>query len=334
MQHELALTDNAPVIVCGADDKFAMPLAVTVFSALTNLRGGAKARIFILDGGITSQNRQKIANVFKASGREFDLEWMPFDLLKIKAVRETNHLSKAAYLRILIPALLPEHISKAIYLDSDMIVEADVAELWDVELSDKAAMGVQDYYFPYVSSTPALSNYKDLELSESTPYCNSGLIVMNLQYWRKKNVGEKIFDHLRRNPDCLDQDGINAVIAGNWLLLDPRWNVSLSSVVKFGEELLLEKDEIDYYRQEFRINPFIIHFTSCYKPWHTGSKNKEALNVFYYDQSYRERYFYYLRQSGWFNKAYSLYWVKYRKLILFFQYKLQRRIKLFFNKPL
>jgi len=318
-------------LVCGADDRFAMPLAVTMFSALKNLRQGITPVLYIIDGGITAVKKTKIERVLKNTSRQFILNWVPFDLNRIGAVKETNIISKAAYLRILIPDLLPKDISKVIYLDCDMIVEGDFANLWDLEFVDEPAMGVQDYCFPYISTPSAISNFKDLQLPETATYCNSGLIVMNLNYWRAHGYTSLIFNYLNANSDHLqhfDQDGINVVIGGKWKLLDPQWNVSLSSIANFGQALSLNPTELASLRERITKNPYIIHFTSKHKPWHTGHKIKEALNVFYYDQPYRERYFYYLYQSGWFSKTFSRCWITHRKMILFLEYKLARRVKL------
>jgi lipopolysaccharide biosynthesis glycosyltransferase len=55
------------VIVCGADDKFAMPLAVTMFSALINLGPSVIPDLFIIDGGIKPQNKRRIEQVLANS---------------------------------------------------------------------------------------------------------------------------------------------------------------------------------------------------------------------------------------------------------------------------
>jgi lipopolysaccharide biosynthesis glycosyltransferase len=325
--------DNV-VIVCGADDKFAMPLAITMFSAVKNLESPTTPDLYIIDGGISPKNKERIERVLKNTRKVFNLHWVPFDLSSIDSVKETNHISKATYLRILIPDLLPATVEKAIYLDCDMIVEENLMKLWELQFEKELAMGVQDYCYPYITSPNAIPKSIQQSFSTDTVYCNCGLLVLNLKEWRARNLKASIFKFLNDNCKDLinyDQDGINYQIKGQWKVLDPCWNVTLSSVANFGEGLALNRSEIEKYKEQFRRKPFIIHFTSRHKPWHTGYKNKEALNAFYYDQPYRERYFHYLSQSGWFTKVYALYWINHRKMILFFEYKLPRRMKLFFS---
>jgi lipopolysaccharide biosynthesis glycosyltransferase len=318
------------VIVCGADDKFAMPLAVTMFSALINLGPSVIPDLFIIDGGIKPQNKRRVEQVLANSKKRFNLQWIPFDLSSIGSVRETSHISKATYLRILIPDLLPQSISKAIYLDCDMIIEKDLNSLWEIEFEGELAMGVQDFCYPYVSTPNAVTDRIKIPCPADTVYCNCGMLVLNLAAWRKYDIKSKIFAYLAEHHQYLinnDQEGINVIVAGNWKLLDPKWNVTLSSIACISEDGNTDVNKIESLRDD----PYIIHFTSPHKPWHTGHKNANALNSFYYDQSFRSRYFHYVNQSGWFNKLYSHYWINHRRMVLFLEYKLPRRMKLLFS---
>ena len=60
------------VRLCAADDAYALPLAVTLFSALTALRRGAAVRLYLVDGGISEPKRRRLERVFACS--QVDLE--------------------------------------------------------------------------------------------------------------------------------------------------------------------------------------------------------------------------------------------------------------------
>ena len=47
-------------IVAGADDRFAMPMAVTLYSALANMVHGWAVSLYIVDGGISIENRSRL----------------------------------------------------------------------------------------------------------------------------------------------------------------------------------------------------------------------------------------------------------------------------------
>ena len=52
--------DESVVVVCASDDNYAMPLAVTLCSAVKNFKSHRKLDIFIIDGGISDKNKSKI----------------------------------------------------------------------------------------------------------------------------------------------------------------------------------------------------------------------------------------------------------------------------------
>ncbi len=54
------------------------------------------------------------------------------------------HTSVATYYRLRIPEILPQNISKALYLDGDIIVEQDLKELWNLDLSNAVLGAVED----------------------------------------------------------------------------------------------------------------------------------------------------------------------------------------------
>lgn len=65
----LASESHPIVVVCGADDRFAMPLAVTLYSALSNYRGSLPIKVFIVDGGIRGAHHLRIDRVLGSSAR-------------------------------------------------------------------------------------------------------------------------------------------------------------------------------------------------------------------------------------------------------------------------
>lgn len=318
------------VLVCGADDRFAMPLAVMLYSALDHLRADYSADLFVIDGGISKNKKSRIERALRRTKKAFQLHWVPYDVESITSVQTSAAVSRASYLRLFIPDLLPAY-NKAIYLDCDIVVNADLALLWEMEFADEPAMGVQDYYHPYASSNGALTHLEDGSTPGNGTYCNTGVMVLNLAYWRRHRLRSRVFNYLQSNVGRLkhfDQAGINAVIGGKWKLLDPRWNVSLSSLSSFGTGLSLNTQEVSDRLTLLREEPHIIHYTSRHKPWHTGSGSQEALCNFYFDQRFRRQFFQYLKKSGWMNPLANRVWTGYREAVLLLGFKIPRRLQL------
>ena len=260
------------ILVSGADDRFAMPLAVTFYSALANLDRGRAVSLYIIDGGISEENRRRLTQVLNVNHVKGHIEWVKPDLSLLSDVRTTQWHSQASYLRLLIPELVPKQFDRVIYLDSDLVVEEDLGQLWEKEISDFPALAVQDYMRPYVSCSGALPDtYQLLGLSPNTPYCNAGVMVMNLKRWRAEEIGRRALEYTYKFHQFVqfaDQDGINAIIADAWGLLDPKWNVMLTVISSYGRLYNMSEMEMQHAQEELLRAPFIVHFAGPIKPWH------------------------------------------------------------------
>ncbi len=278
----MILENNEPiVVVCGADDNYAMPLAVTIRSALEHLAINRKIVFFIIDGGIKEQNKRKILKSVKSE--QCDVQWLvkPDERRLGADVLISGHITIAAYYRLFIPELIPDQYNKAIYLDCDLVVKEDLGRLWDMEMGEYCLLGVQDYRAPYVSSPLGLINYHELGISPDCKYLNSGLLVINLQKWRTNNITDKAIKYLQTNKiRWHDQDTLNGLFAGNWGELDPRWNHQ--GIINIVDQEILWKgsnfpEDIHTCLHQ---NPYIIHYAYI-KPWNTLEKcprNDEFFN--------------------------------------------------------
>jgi lipopolysaccharide biosynthesis glycosyltransferase len=132
------------------------------------------------------------------------------------------------YMRLFIPYFLPEDIEKVLYLDVDMIVQKDISVLFDNDLNNYVVAAVLDpRIITFDNSWGGVLNYKELGLPGTTKYFNTGLLLMNTVKWRAENVTERIIsciDNNKKFANYPDQYGLNVVLAGEWLELDPLWN--------------------------------------------------------------------------------------------------------------
>lgn len=257
------------ILVCAADNNYAMPLAVTVRSALANLKSNRKIGLFILDGGISKSNKKKIIKSLQSE--KLDISWIQIDETQLTNLVLTRHLTTTAYYRLLITKFLPLEFDKAIYLDTDMIVKGNLEELWNIPLEDNYALAVQDDVELYISMSEGLRNYQDVGICPDYKYFNSGLLVINLEKWRSENIGEKVLEYIRQNREYVrnDQDGLNAILAGKWGEIHPRWN-QMPRIYDYSS--WQESPHAEDIYKELLHQPCIIHFTNSPKPWYAGLK--------------------------------------------------------------
>lgn len=151
------------------------------------------------------------------------------------------------FYRFFIPQVLSPDIKKAIYLDSDTIVNLDIGELWDVNLENKPLGAIDELH---ITPDP-LNSAKDKYLIKNNlvayeDYFNSGVLLLNLNYWRNNNEFlTKGFQFVASNPEMtyIDQDILNYLFSKNYVKLPEKFDVF-----------------IDKARENPQIRPAIYHY--------------------------------------------------------------------------
>lgn len=197
----------------------------------------------------------------------------------------SRHLTRAAYIRFLAADLLPNSASRAIYLDSDLVVLDDIGGLWAVDLGGRAAGAVAELNWDGASAQDRL---RDLGLASDQPYFNSGVLIIDLDRWRRDQIRKRLFDYVAPSGSKLlfhDQDALNVVLQNDVRILDRRWNVQ---AMMYGRTV--RKTFPDFWREsaEARRRPGVIHYTTKDKPWSFRAPVRK-----------RHLYFRYLKKTAW-----------------------------------
>jgi lipopolysaccharide biosynthesis glycosyltransferase len=165
-------------------------------------------------------------------------------------------LTKAIYYRLCIAEMLSKNITKCLYLDSDMLCVDSIYDLYDTDIKNYAAAAVIDPLDTHRA--------KNLGYDPNLGYFNSGMLLLNLDYWRNNNCAAEIIKFLADNSDKFyDQDGINYILRGKILSISPEYNMFASILCQTA---LPGKDYFDAYSKTVK-NPCVIHYTSNRKPW-------------------------------------------------------------------
>ena len=170
---------------------------------------------------------------------------------------------RVSWVRLLLPDALPE-VERVIYLDADTLVVGSIAPLWELALGDAPLAAVAN-----VTHRDMRPHLASLGVDDAARYFNAGVLVVNLDQWRREQATDNLvrFVTSREGLSWFDQDGLNAVFAGRWKPLHPRWNAMNSlwtwpdlAADIFGKVALHEATS----------DPGILHFEgpSLSKPWH------------------------------------------------------------------
>jgi lipopolysaccharide biosynthesis glycosyltransferase len=292
------------VAVTAADDRYAMPLAVTVRSALDSLSASARLDLYIIDGGVSPESRERLNRSWNDS--RLSVIWLQPDLSTIDGLSVSHHVSRMTYARILLPKVLPSHLDRVIYLDADLLVLRSLTDLWDESVEGVACAAAVDAAAPWLDARAMLPNYascaaflaathpvpnfRELNLDPQAGYFNAGVLLVNLRQWRDEKITEQALDCLERNRDHVlwwDQYALNVVLHGRWRPLDMRWNQGAH--IHCPGYALPEGSPFDKPTYTaVRENPWIVHFTSPVKPWHFTS-----------DHPFRRRFFKVVDRTDW-----------------------------------
>lgn len=279
---ELSLAD--PVVLVAADENYVRPLAVTLHSAASALGPERQLHVILLDGGISESSLEGLRETLV--GLPVGISTLPISAAETRDLVTSHHITHTAYFRLLAGRLLPRELEKVIYLDSDVLVQEDLTELWELPLGNHYCLAASDIACPFVDAYEALRcqpeiaasipylaaispipNWKALGLDGAAPYFNSGVMVLNLQRWREESIEQRLLACLRDNAShvwCWDQYALNVVFADHWGPLPARWNQGVH-IFEYPDEQH-SPIPLDEFRQ-MRDNPAVIHFTTEFKPW-------------------------------------------------------------------
>lgn len=210
--------------------------------------------VTFLHQGLSKAHEESLASYAK-DNLHVEFYEMSDALLKPIQDRKENYLrgdffTMSIFYRLFIPDLFPQY-DKAVYIDSDTVVNDDIAKLYETELGDNLIGACVDSSIQFV---PEMLRYISEVLTlDPKKYINSGMLVMNAKAFRDEKFVDKFFSLLGRyHFDCIapDQDYLNEICSGRIKYVDGRW------------------DAMPNENTEPLANPSLIHYNLFFKPWH------------------------------------------------------------------
>lgn len=256
------------------DENFVVPALVCITSIFENNKD-YNCQIHVLTGGVSQKSRDKFSKLGEIYDQKINI--IQIDDSRFDGLIYSSHrYPRSMYYRFLLPEMLPD-VNTILYLDCDIMVRKGLNELFDVDISNKA-LGC-------VVSQSCDNILWATSLIIQSPYFNSGVLLMNLDYWRHENLFRVLVKWIEDNSDkCMlpDQNALNKILEGKVVYLDygynfqERWTRSLegsyvavnkwAGIVKAGK------------------NPTIVHFCENEKPWFEECVNPFKEEYYYYAQ--------------------------------------------------
>ncbi|MGW6929786.1 glycosyltransferase family 8 protein [Lentzea sp. NPDC054927] len=277
-------------IVLAADDDYAFPLAASVRSILDNSHRERPLEVVVLSCGISAESKRRLSASWD-TGANGLVRFLDVDESSLSAWPTSssflNHPTSATYARLLLPQLLPSDWDKVIYLDVDTITLSPFDDLWELDLHGLPLGAVIDPFNPLIGSPRGVQCWEEAGLDPGAPYFNAGMLLINLAGWRRDEVAARVIDYVEKHAECiglLDQEGLNAVINGNFLAVDESWNMM---DVRYGAPHPAAGVTAAPAVSEAALrHPRVRHFTGRRKPWKAGYLIPDSADLFF---SYADR---------------------------------------------
>ncbi|UGQ08802.1 glycosyltransferase family 8 protein [Streptococcus anginosus] len=227
-----------------------------------------RVKFYVFNDDLPSEWFQLMRNRLKVIGSE------------IVNVKKTAHnlrdfhlpnaiLSYATFFRYFIADEVLE--DRVLYLDSDMIVNAKLDDLFTLDLQGYAIAAVQDFNHEGWLTT-----------------FNAGMLLIDAKKWREKNSTQNLLELTAQHHEHVygDQGVLNMYFGDQWLHLDKEYNF----MVGLDQFLHLSGNK-EWYQSDYYGNyePKIIHYTSESKPWtHMTLTRFRKLWWFYYGLNWND----------------------------------------------
>ncbi len=253
-------------IVLAADDNYIEFTTVAVTSLLHTNKDFSYIHIHLLDNGLSPKSVAAFRAAVPQERGQVHL-YPTGNLGERLQTSVSDTMAITVYARLFIGTLLPADIEKVLYVDSDLVFDGSVYELYNTDLGGNLAGCVLDTCMEEEMKTK-------IGLKPDDPYINTGVMLIPLKTWREENIERRFIEFLlsRKGRVYLhDQGIINAVCAGRITFLPARYNVS--AYFFSHPYTLLRRYSIPFVQSDdFSLavdSPVVIHYTAGMygRPW-------------------------------------------------------------------
>lgn len=275
---DVAMNKNGTIPVFAVCDREYFPFAVTAFLSVLGYTDRKIQFHIIHVSALPDQERRQADTLIAASGG---------GKIIYTQLQTDHHYSSwtkrfppLVFIRLLLPEMFPMY-DRGIYLDSDILVERDIGELFDLPMGDRIIGAVPEKYWKksYELNVPLDKHFQGMGIKDyyrkagflpENQYYNSGVLLLDMKKAREAGVGDTVRQHAGEDLLYPDQDLLNFYLHDKIFELDGSWNNAL------------HPEEIPSGQ--------ILHYID--KPWRNSSAN-----------AIRSHYWQALRKTPWFYRA-------------------------------
>lgn len=251
-------------ILISFDDRY-VDKALTMLYSLKINNNDAKLNIYLFYINLSTVSIEKIQNFFNKYNigtlylREYNFDISNFPMY-------IDHTSVETYIRLFVPFIVEESVKRMLYLDCDIICNASIKELYNLNL--------EECYFAACENKPPIGSEEfnsvmneNLELPSDNIYVNAGVLLINVEKLKKDFSVNTIMKFVNSNKEILimqDQDIINKLFYNKIKLFSNIYNYQING----------------YEDNELIKNPVLIHYSDSLKPWNNNYSSKRKAKYY------------------------------------------------------
>jgi lipopolysaccharide biosynthesis glycosyltransferase len=204
-------------------------------------------------------------------GTPFRVEEVDFGAWVVDELRPTPRFPRASAFRLVLTKYFADRYRRLLFLDGDLRLCSPLSGLFRLDLGGKVLAAANAIEMsPLTPDGQYLAkgvptHIAALGFPPGQHYLNAGVMLIDASEWERRQVSEKAIDFIVRNREActfIDQDGINAALAGDHAVLSPGWN---RHPVQFRDR-----------RGRFAVETHIFHYFGESKPWNPGWSGEHA----------------------------------------------------------
>lgn len=250
----------------------------TLVSAASVWKYNPDAKIYLVGDGISKENIEQVNRFSETYGKAIYIYELA-DVLPELNLNEKDRHPHTIYVKLFLTHIVKEE--RILYLDSDVLVQGSLEELFRRDMTNELAAGV---LMPYSKKVKA-----EMRISQGAPYICDGVVLINLERWKKESAEQRCVQYIEEwngNPPMLSEGTLNYVCKGEIGVLHPKYNLMPSMLMYRLEEIIHLFRADHYYSKKTDMTeavekPVIIHYMNelYNRPWFETS-----------DHPYRDHY--------------------------------------------
>lgn len=291
-----AFSENSIPVVFAANNQYVPVFAAALYSLLEHISPEYNYDIVLLESDVRKDNMELLSRIAQGRSNVSLRFFNALHLTRNYPLHASGHISVETYYRFLIQEVMPDY-DKVLYLDCDVILKADVAELFqtDVEGYLLAAARDPDFLGQIHGANKDTQKYikKAFRMQDPDHYFQAGVLLFNEKEMRKAYTLGQWLTFCTTPYMYNDQDVLNLYCEGRVKYLDMAWNLLTDcDHTRISNVIVHAPQEIRQAYREAYDAPKIIHYAGHLKPWHKPTEDQaqhfwSALkNTPYYEEAF------------------------------------------------